>query len=108
MVHPLHPSAGWFRSCDHAFERGLGGNVPRDSLCQPPAARLATATTAQGKLGEAEDMHKRALGIRKKAFGEEHPDVAQSFNNLASIYQDQVCARPRARAAPPQRGVVEL
>ena len=85
-----------------------GGNVPRDSLCRPPATRLTTATNAQGKLGEAEDMHKRALGIRKKAFGEEHPDVAISYNNLASVYKAQVCARPCGGPAPSQRGGVEL
>ena len=53
-------------------------------------------------------MHKRALGIRKKAFGEEHPDVAQSFNNLAEVYRTQVCTPACGTPAPPQRGGVEL
>jgi len=31
----------------------------------------------------------RALDIREKALGPNHPDVATSLNNLASLYQDQ-------------------
>ena len=28
--------------------------------------------------------------MRKKMLGEEHPDVAQSLNNLASLYKDKI------------------
>ncbi len=31
----------------------------------------------------------RALAISEKALGLEHPDVAVSLNNLASVYQHQ-------------------
>ncbi len=31
----------------------------------------------------------RALAIREKALGPEHPDVATSLNNLALLYDDQ-------------------
>ena len=34
---------------------------------------------------------KRALAIREKALGPDHPDVATSLNNLAVLYQ---CPRP--------------
>jgi tetratricopeptide (TPR) repeat protein len=34
-------------------------------------------------------LHKRALAIREKALGPDHPDVANSLNNLARLYQDQ-------------------
>ena len=43
----------------------------------------------QGKYDEAEPLHKESLAIRKKALGEEHPDVAQSLNNLALLLSDQ-------------------
>ena len=33
-------------------------------------------------------MYKESLGIRKKVFGEEHPDVAQSLNNLAVLLEE--------------------
>jgi tetratricopeptide (TPR) repeat protein len=38
---------------------------------------------------EAEPMHKRALAIKERALGPEHPDVALSLNNLANVYRDQ-------------------
>jgi tetratricopeptide (TPR) repeat protein len=38
---------------------------------------------AQGQHVKAEHLYERALAIREKALGFEHPDVAQSLNNLA-------------------------
>ena len=34
-------------------------------------------------------MFEESLAIRKKMLGEEHPDVAQSLNNLAALYENQ-------------------
>jgi tetratricopeptide (TPR) repeat protein len=34
-------------------------------------------------------LHQRALGIREKALGPDHPDVASSLNNLAALYHTQ-------------------
>ena len=34
-------------------------------------------------------LYKRSLAIREKALGPDHPDVAQSLNNLAVLYRDQ-------------------
>ena len=39
-----------------------------------------------GKYSEAEGFHKKALMIRQKIFGEDHTDVALSYNNLATVY----------------------
>ena len=39
----------------------------------------------QGKYAEAEPLYKRALAIREKTLGREHPDVAQSLNYLAGL-----------------------
>ena len=44
----------------------------------------------QGKYDDAESLHKQALIIRRKVFGEEHPDAAESLNNLAEVYRAQV------------------
>ena len=46
--------------------------------------------SAQGKLDEATPLYKESLAIRKKVLGEEHPDVAQSLNNLAALLEAQV------------------
>ena len=38
---------------------------------------------------EAEQLCNRALAIREKALGPEHPDVAQTLNLLALVYWGQ-------------------
>ena len=43
----------------------------------------------QGKYDEAEPLYQRALAIREKALGPDHPDVAESLNNLAELYSNQ-------------------
>ena len=45
--------------------------------------------TSQGRYAEAEPLYKRALAIREKALGPDHPDVARSLNNLAELYENQ-------------------
>jgi tetratricopeptide (TPR) repeat protein len=40
-------------------------------------------TSAQGRYKEAEEGFGKALAIRRKVLGEEHPDTAGSYNNLA-------------------------
>ena len=44
--------------------------------------------TDQGRYAEAEPLYKRALAIREKALGPDHPDVA-GLNNLAELYDKQ-------------------
>ncbi|MFY9584464.1 MAG: tetratricopeptide repeat protein [Candidatus Acidiferrales bacterium] len=43
----------------------------------------------RARYGEAEPLYQRALGIREKALGLEHPDVAIGLNNLAVLYHSQ-------------------
>jgi tetratricopeptide (TPR) repeat protein len=38
---------------------------------------------------EAEPLFQRSLAVREKALGPEHPNVAQSLNNLAELYRSQ-------------------
>ena len=47
------------------------------------------AVPAQGQYAQAEPLYKRALAIKEKALGPDHPDVATSLNNLAELYQAQ-------------------
>jgi tetratricopeptide (TPR) repeat protein len=46
---------------------------------------LAELYRAQGQYTEAEPLSKRALAIREKAFGSEHPNVATSLENYAGL-----------------------
>jgi CHAT domain-containing protein len=41
-----------------------------------------------GDYEKAEQMHLRALNIKERALGSEHPSVAVSLNNLASLYNE--------------------
>ena len=39
----------------------------------------------QGKLDMATEFGEKALSIRIKVLGEEHPDIAISYNNLGTV-----------------------
>ena len=43
----------------------------------------------QGLYNQALPWYEQCLEVTKKRLGEEHPDVAQSLNNLATLYQSQ-------------------
>jgi len=47
---------------------------------------LATFYCSQEQYTQAEPLLKRTLAIREKTLGPNHPDVAQSLENLASFY----------------------
>ena len=42
---------------------------------------------SQEEYNQAKVFQEKALMIRKKVFGEDHPDVAASYDNLASVYK---------------------
>ena len=44
---------------------------------------------AQGKYDEALVYYQKALTIRIKVLGEEHPDVATSYNNIGAALEAQ-------------------
>jgi tetratricopeptide (TPR) repeat protein len=43
----------------------------------------------QGKYDKALEHYQRALNIREKALGPEHPDVASSLSNLGEVFNKQ-------------------
>jgi len=59
---------------------------------------------AQDRYGEAKPLHKRALAIREKVLGSEHPYVAEGLRNYAgflrkterNVEADRLEARVRA------------
>jgi tetratricopeptide (TPR) repeat protein len=44
---------------------------------------------SQGRYTEAEPLYLEALDLYKQLLGDNHPDVAQSLNNLAYLYDSQ-------------------
>src|SRR5438045_9377451 len=51
--------------------------------------KQVTRFSREGRYGEAIPAAREALSVREKALGPEHPDVAQSLCDLATLYQDE-------------------
>ena len=62
----------------------------RSSRRRGIAEQSGVRLLAQGRYADAEPLFKRSLAIREKALGPNHPDVALSLNNLASLYKIKV------------------
>ena len=50
---------------------------------------LANLYKAQGKYEEALQQHFKALKIREKLLGDDHPDCAETLYNLANLFRLQ-------------------
>ena len=50
---------------------------------------MATLYVSQGNYSEALKWHRKALSIREKVLGKEHPDTATTCNNIAVVYASQ-------------------
>jgi CHAT domain-containing protein/Tfp pilus assembly protein PilF len=59
----------------------------------------------KGQFGQAIPLAERALKLREKALGAEHPDTATSLNNLAELYKDK---GDYARAEPLYRRALAI
>jgi tetratricopeptide (TPR) repeat protein len=69
------------------------GTKPKSAI---PAAESADTLNAEvvrlyqaGRYSDAVPLARRALAIREKALGPDHPDVGTSLNNLAGLYVEQ-------------------
>ena len=67
--------------------------IEQGNLTLLEAASLLNRTgwylNERGRYSEAEPLLVRALSIREGQLGAEHPDTAQSLNDLATLYQNQ-------------------
>jgi tetratricopeptide (TPR) repeat protein len=50
---------------------------------------LAALCHATGREKEAEGLYLRALAIKEKLLGANHPDIGVTLNNLAVVYKSQ-------------------
>ena len=55
-----------------------------DSLSQG-----ADSLSKKAQYGAAQPLYQKALAIRRKVLGEDHPNTATSYNNLAAILNAQ-------------------
>ena len=82
--------------CERLLSQALrcAALIERWQFETPAVARLLHLTAHYlhehaAHYAEAEPLLQRALQIREKLFGAEHPDVAMSLNDLAGLYQAQ-------------------
>ncbi len=69
------------------YERSIasyeGSQLPEPDVAHPQR-HLAGLLREDGETEEAVRFYERALAMRRKAFGDRHPEVAQSWHDLAS------------------------
>ncbi|NEO39235.1 MAG: tetratricopeptide repeat protein [Moorea sp. SIOASIH] len=63
----------------------------RDEDLPWPFVGLGRLYQGQGTYDQAEPWWKQCIEITKSRLGHDHPDVAQSLNNLAALYQSMGC-----------------
>ena len=83
---------GDYTKAEKQFDRALKEakeSGKRDRQLVESLHSLAELYKAQGRYAEAEPLYQRALGIREKVLGPEHPAVATILNNLAELYRTQ-------------------
>ena len=101
--------ANWPR-CERLVPHALAarGWIESEDLRVPEAARLLNQAGyylyLRARYAEAEPLFRRALAIREQALGPDHPDTAQSLNNLAAVLQRPGPVRRGGAAAPPGAG----
>src|SRR5437868_2339908 len=66
--------------------RSAGPKAPR---CGHLAQQPGVPVSKPGEYGKAEPLYLRALKLTYAALCRSHPDVAESLNNLATLYKDQ-------------------
>jgi tetratricopeptide (TPR) repeat protein len=80
---------GHFKKAWERAQEGLETCEPNTHLQGALLEVLGLAETTMGRLEDAEVHLSRTLGIREKALGPDHPDVATALNNLAELYHSQ-------------------
>lgn len=80
-----------YNDAEESFKNAIDAAKEDEDDPRLPAAlnNLGVLYQRQGRYDEAEPLHRRALELREKILGTEHPDVAQSSNNLATVHVAQ-------------------
>ena len=68
---------------------GRGGNTRWEIVIWRSRKFYNNPSPANMTRQDAEPLCKRALEIREKVLGSDHPDVAKQLNNLALLCQNQ-------------------
>ena len=60
-----------------------------DSEFVDSAFDIARVFDSQGEYTKALEWYEKALAIKEKVLGKEHPDTAKTYNNIATVYDSQ-------------------
>lgn len=72
-----------FRKALAAREKVLG---PTDSRLAETLIGIGSMCAALARFREAEGLYQRAILIRGKALGDQHPDTTRALNQVAGLY----------------------
>ena len=89
MIDPRRALAQWDNGTPTSVERMGGTNNLSWRVETSGGQYILRLYQNEGKYEEAEPLFQRALTIREKVLGPEHPHTAQSLNNLAILYYKQ-------------------
>jgi len=95
----------WYSLPEKVVAQGKGDEAPTREGQTAQADELNRQVVrlyGEGRYAEAVTLAERALALREKVFGPEHPSVAHALSNLATLYKaqfDYVRAEPLLRRA---------
>ncbi len=80
------------RAARRRSARGRGINAPKDGggsgddpALADPLLNLAALYIAERRFAETAPLYKRAIALREKAFGPDHPQLAKTLANYAAV-----------------------
>ena len=72
-----------------AARQAIGDHRLESEVAADLLLKTANYLYGRAQYEQAEPLYQRALAIREKALGPDHPSTAQSLNNLAALYASQ-------------------
>ncbi|HYP05975.1 MAG TPA: tetratricopeptide repeat protein [Bryobacteraceae bacterium] len=90
---------GQLKKAREAFEAALAMNTAEERLAQIPSSLsfLGMIAVRTGEVERAHELFQRAVDLRRKVHGPEHPSVGLTMSDLATFYRET--GRPREAAA---------
>ena len=82
-------SDAYFFSKSSSYFLDYLNNEPKDRLLKSDHFHVhGNVYSSIGQYTQAREYHERSLTIRKEIYGEDHEDVAASYNNLGNVYSN--------------------
>ena len=100
VIRQLNHALPWpeyqnWPQCERLLPHAMAGRQaiedqrPESDVAADLLLKTANYLHDRAQYEQAEPLHQRALDIREKALGPDHPNTATSLNNLAALYDNQ-------------------